>query len=148
VDSEYGLASDDAKGLRLTITTTSPTQSIYAPIGGTMSAIERSRDHEQLWRVMMPDVAAPETRQFVVWANRFTDAQLERAIMRTHRKFAPGTREIDPTVIYRYVTGLLLNLEREGSSATATHHQPVRPIRNATECDVEPGGEMLNRSTT
>src|ERR1017187_9798871 len=75
--------------------------------------IERSHNAEQLWAALLPHVPAPETRQFVIWASRFTDPQIERALMRTHRKFAPSAPPQEATTIHRYVTGPLLNLERE-----------------------------------
>ena len=83
-----------------------------------MSVIQRSKDAEQLWLAMLPHVPQPELRQFVLWANRFSDAQIERAIMRTHRKFAAASQAVDPVVIHKYVTGILLNLEREQHAAT------------------------------
>jgi hypothetical protein len=92
-----------------------------------MSVIQRSKDAEQLWQAMLPHVPQPEIRQFVVWANRFSDEQMERAIMRTHRKFAVGAQPVAPAVIHKYVTGILLNLEREQqtkgeSSMTTTNN--------------------------
>jgi hypothetical protein len=81
--------------------------------------IERSNNAEKLWAALLPHVSAPEQRQFVVWANRFSDPQIERALMRTHRKFAPSAPRQDASTIHKYVTGLLLNLEREQTAAIA-----------------------------
>lgn len=90
-----------------------------------MSVIQRSKEAEQLWRVMLSHVPQPEIRQFVVWANRFSDEQMERAILRTHRKYsADKAQPEDPAVIHRYVTGILLNLEREQYAPTAQITEP------------------------
>ena len=76
-----------------------------------MQLIQRSREALALWKALMPDLKEPEERQFVLWVHRFSDAQIERAFWRTSKKFtAVG---IEPEAVHRYVTGLLLNLERE-----------------------------------
>jgi len=81
-----------------------------------MQLIERSREASALWKALMPDLKEPEERQFVLWVRRFSDAQIERAFWRTGNKFRGGGTE--PQTIHKYVTGLLLNLERE-TAATA-----------------------------
>jgi hypothetical protein len=77
----------------------------------------RVSNAQQLWQAVLPNCPAPQPRQFVLWASRFSDVQLERAIMRSSKRF-PGS-DTTPENIYRYTTGTLLNLERE-QAATAT----------------------------
>jgi hypothetical protein len=79
--------------------------------------MQRVANAQQLWNAVLPDCPAPQPRQFVLWASRFSDAQLERAILRSSKRFAGGNG-IAPEPVHRYVTGTLLNLERE-QSATA-----------------------------
>jgi hypothetical protein len=79
--------------------------------------MQRVANAQQLWCAVLPNCPAPPTRQFVLWASRFSDEQLERAIMRSSRRFAGGGGVIAHDVIYRYVTGTLLNLEREQAAA-------------------------------
>ena len=76
-----------------------------------MELIQRSREALALWKALMPDLKEPEERQFVLWVRRFNDAQIERAFWRTSNKFRDGGTE--PETGHRYVTGLLLNIERE-----------------------------------
>jgi hypothetical protein len=83
-----------------------------------MSLTTRSNHSQELWAALLPHITAPEPSQFVVWANRFTDPQIERAFMRTQRRFAPervsvNPGEANPIAVHRYVTGLLVNIERE-----------------------------------
>jgi ribonuclease I len=63
-----------------------------------------------------PHGTAPQPRQFVVWAKRFSDDQIEQAFIKASRKFA--SQDTEPNTIQRYVTGLLLNLEREREVVT------------------------------
>jgi hypothetical protein len=63
----------------------------------------------------MPGAPAPVDRQFIVWANRFSDAQIEKAFWKTNHKFM--NRAVEPELIFRYCTGLLLNLEKESRAA-------------------------------
>jgi hypothetical protein len=88
-----------------------------------MSLIDRSKSAGDLWAAVLSHVPAPDSKQLVLWANRFTDAHIEKAFMRTHRRFAPGhmTSATDPTIIHKYVTGLLVNIEREQGGG---HHAP------------------------
>ena len=79
-----------------------------------MKMLERAREAQELWRAVIPFCQAPEPRQFILWINRFSDEQIERAFMRASRRFAPEKTQVpDAAVIHKYVTGLLLNLEKE-----------------------------------
>jgi hypothetical protein len=75
-----------------------------------MSTMDRIANAQGLWTLLLPDFPRPEPRQFHLWVGRFTDPQIERALLRASRKFAGHPRETEPG---RYVTGVLLNLERE-----------------------------------
>jgi hypothetical protein len=83
--------------------------------GLASSLIERSKASLQLWNLVTP-CAAPDLKQFAIWAYRFTDALMERAILKASRKFS-GTD--DPETVHRYVTGLLLNLQQEQNTKGA-----------------------------
>jgi hypothetical protein len=85
------------------------------PITRSLTIVERSRASQELWQVVMP-CAPPDLKQFTIWAYRFTDALMQRAILRTSRKFTSATV---PETVYRYVTGLLLNLQSEQTNSTA-----------------------------
>lgn len=76
--------------------------------------LQRIEGAQGLWVVFLPTIPQPEARQFWLWANRFTDTQIERAFSRAGRKFS---RSADPEEIGRYVTGVLLNLQREQSAS-------------------------------
>jgi hypothetical protein len=77
----------------------------------TATTVERALTAQKLWGMVFPQCPAPEPRQFVVWSSRFPDPLMERALLKTSRKFSGQIP--DPEPIHRYVTGLLLNLERE-----------------------------------
>jgi hypothetical protein len=62
--------------------------------------------------MMMPKIPAPPDRQFTVWAHRFSDPLIERALWRTSKKFGSSSTVV-PVIVHKYVTGLLLNLEKE-----------------------------------
>ncbi|SDG01018.1 hypothetical protein [Terriglobus roseus] len=81
-----------------------------------MTLIQRSNDAKALWNAVVSDRPPPDDRQFIVWARRFTDSQIEHAFLKVGRKFAGHPTE--PATIHRYVTGLLLNLERETTKGT------------------------------
>jgi hypothetical protein len=74
--------------------------------------IDRALNAQKLWDMLLPHVAAPEAKQFVIWANRFGDEILEKVLIRVSRKFPLGTLETVDR-IHRYTTGLLINLETE-----------------------------------
>ena len=73
--------------------------------------VDRATTAQTLWGMTFPQGSAPQPRQFVVWARRFPDDQIEQAFIKASRKFA--SQDALPDAIQRYVTGLLLNLERE-----------------------------------
>ncbi len=94
-----------------------------------MTLIDRASKAQQLWVALLPHIPGPEQSQFVIWANRFTDPQIEQALIRTQRRFAPerihaNPQEAFPAAVHRYVTGLLLNLEKEQGGG---HHAPPSP---------------------
>jgi hypothetical protein len=93
-----------------------------------MLTMDRIRNAQGLWGVLLPEVTQPEPRQFLLWGNRFTDAQIERAITRAHRKLGqPLSGGLsDAATVHRYITGVLLNLEREERSAQ--HHSVDVPL--------------------
>jgi hypothetical protein len=93
-----------------------------------MTLAERTISARQLWTLVLPDVELPTDRQFALWANRFSDTQLERAFLRVGRKFPHGGIETDS--LHRYVTGLLLNQEREAAGRTEQHHDQQLGWRN------------------
>jgi hypothetical protein len=79
-----------------------------------MLVMERITNAQGLWGILLPNYPQPEPRQFLLWTNRFTDTQIEKAFTRAHRKFAQSqAQQPEPCAIHRYVTGVLLNLERE-----------------------------------
>ena len=80
-----------------------------------MLTMERITNAQGLWGVLLPNCPQPEPRQFLLWTNRFTDTQIEKAITRASRKFAQfqTQQRPEPCDIHRYVTGVLLNIERE-----------------------------------
>lgn len=88
-----------------------------------MMTMERVTNAQQLWNAVLPECPAPQPRQLVLWASRFTDKQLERAIVRSSRRFQNGDTE--PETIYRYTTGVLLNLEREQAATAAKAPEAV-----------------------
>jgi hypothetical protein len=69
-----------------------------------------------------PNIPSQSQRQFMLWTNRFSDAQIERALTRAHKKFAQTQIKypLEPSDVHRYVTGVLLNLEREQKQQTET----------------------------
>lgn len=83
-----------------------------------MLTMARITNAQGLWGVLLQRHPQPEPRQFMLWTNRFTDAQIEKALTRTHKKFAHLHRE--PNDIHRYITGVLLNLEMEQQQQQAT----------------------------
>lgn len=87
-----------------------------------MTLVQRSNDARTLWNAVVSDIPAPSDRQFILWASRFSDGLIERALMKAGRKFAG--QKMDPAVVHKYVTGLLLNLERA-----------ILPIRNQRMTD-------------
>ena len=86
-----------------------------------MQLIERSREALALWKTLMPELQEPNERQFVLWVRRFSDAHIEHAFWRTSNKF--HGRAAEPETVHRYVTGLLLNLERGTNGSTAVGGQ-------------------------
>lgn len=68
---------------------------------------------QELWTVVMPHIPAPELQQMLRWMSRFSDAQLEYAVVRTGRKFAQDriNQPVDPVMPYKYTSGVLLHLE-------------------------------------
>jgi hypothetical protein len=80
-----------------------------------MTLMQRSSDARLLWNAVVMDTPAPDDRQFIIWSRRFSDSQVEQAFLKAGRKFAG--QHIEPATVHRYVTGLLLNLEREQQHA-------------------------------
>ena len=78
-----------------------------------VTTLQRIENATGLWKLLLPLIPQPEPRQFMLWTNRFTDPQVEKALTRAHKKFAHIQRQTEPTDVHRYVTGVLLNLERE-----------------------------------
>ena len=80
-----------------------------------MELIQRLDDAKRLWAAWVPACPAPDDRQFLLWARRFSDAQIEKALWRVGTKFKFGmfTVATDHATVHKYTTGLLLNLERE-----------------------------------
>lgn len=81
----------------------------------TSSIVNRATTAQTLWGMTFPQGTAPQPRQFILWAKRFSDEQIEQAFLKVSRKFA--SQDAEPDAIQRYVTGLLLNLEREGTTS-------------------------------
>jgi hypothetical protein len=80
-----------------------------------MTIVERCTDAQELWKMFLPFVSAPEPQQLARWANRFPDELIERAFLKTARKFSAKRVRLplDEADIHRYVTGLLVNLESD-----------------------------------
>lgn len=81
-----------------------------------MTTLDRVHGAQELWSMVFPHCPAPDARQFVLWTQRFPEELLSKAFLKASRKFSPGNRETAATA-HRYVTGLLLNLEREQKGA-------------------------------
>jgi hypothetical protein len=79
--------------------------------------LNRADDIENLWDKVLPHLAKPEPRTFVLWA-RFEDAILEKAFLKMARKCAPGTTQAADSVadVGRYATGLLINMSKAGAA--------------------------------
>lgn len=85
-----------------------------------MKILERSKQALELWQAVVPFCLPPDTRQFIRWANRFPDDFIEHAIMRAGRKFNPDKCETpDNEIVHRYVSGIMLNMEREADENAA-----------------------------
>lgn len=77
-----------------------------------MTITEKAINAKTLWEMLLPHVAAPEPKQFILWVARFETSLIEKVFMKLQRKFPEGTTETAER-IHRYSTGLLVNLEVE-----------------------------------
>jgi hypothetical protein len=75
----------------------------------------RVKQTQELWQVLVSACDPPDARQLALWVNRFDDAIIEKALWRASRKFSAEKGRFLAEVIYRYVTGVCLNEERERS---------------------------------
>ncbi len=102
-----------------------------------METLKRCRDAQELWRLALPDCAPPAAHQFMRWLGRFPDAFLEHAILRSGRKFA-NAPSVQSEAVHRYVTGCMLNLEREADCLQPAHRHPRSPKVPTTHPDPDP----------
>lgn len=111
-----------------------------------MNLIQRSEDARALWCAIVDHTLAPEDRQFDLWARRFTDAQIERAFMKVDRKFA--NLQVEPETVWRYTTGLLLNLEREGIADRGRELLDRQPVNSLFEPQTQQKERTRNNDRT
>ena len=83
-----------------------------------MTIYQRAEDALRLWQTLVP-CSPPPMKQFIVWLSQFSDASVERAIMRVSDKYRTGKFNTDTPdeVAHRYATGVMVNLRREQSAA-------------------------------
>jgi hypothetical protein len=77
-------------------------------------ALQTVDDFKRLWQLML-SVAMPDDQNIVRWLNTFNDPEIEYALTRTRRKFMflPAKESV---VIYKYVTGVLVNQRKENAA--------------------------------
>ena len=85
-----------------------------------MTTLERTEQIVKFWTFAMPEAPKPTNEQLILWAQRYTDAEIEWAIGRAASKFRRGQIEPTPDAFGRYVSGVLMN-ERARQTADTEH---------------------------
>ena len=72
----------------------------------------KAEQFEQLWQMLMPDIAAPDRQQFLLWAGTYSDDQVSRGINRAGIKVrklrgTPGAMTANEAA--RYATSVMRN---------------------------------------
>jgi len=80
-------------------------------------SLQRVGEFKRPWNLLLPSVAMPDDQNVVRWLDTFTDPEIEYALNRARRKFL-FLPVAEPVVVYRYVTGVLVN-QRKAASAAA-----------------------------
>lgn len=72
-----------------------------------MTLAQRISGFVELWRLAMPHIEQPSVQDAARWGG-YDPAVVERAILRTARRFAPGkiTPAFRPEEAYRYVSAV------------------------------------------
>jgi len=74
-----------------------------------MNLITRIENTRTAWALLMPTISPPTETWLAKWCAGHTDAAIERAILRTSRKFRDGTT---PELAHRYASATLHHLAR------------------------------------
>jgi hypothetical protein len=78
-------------------------------------ALQRVDASKRSGNLLLPSVAMPDDQNIVRWLDTFTDTEIEHSLNWTRKKFQFLPSQA-PVVIYKYVTGVLVN-QRETASA-------------------------------
>ncbi len=81
-----------------------------------MILLARIENVMKLWVIMLPHVQKPSDRHFGLWS-QFPDDIIERAVVRTSRKFAPEKIDatFNPEIAWRYCAGVMANEAAAGN---------------------------------
>lgn len=83
-----------------------------------MSILQRVNDFKRLWKLLLPAVAMSDDQKIVRWLDTFADPEIEYAWTRTCKTFM-FLPQAETIVIYKYVTGVMVNQRKTNAAGGA-----------------------------
>jgi hypothetical protein len=83
-----------------------------------MSILQRENDFKRLSQLMPPSVAMRDDQNILRWLDTFTDPEIEYASTRTRKTFM-FLPQAETIVIYKYVTGVMVNQRKTNAAGGA-----------------------------
>ena len=85
-----------------------------------MTLLQRIDNTRNAWKLLMPSIAPPSDMWLAKWCAGYGEAAIERAVLRTSRKFRNGNT---PEPAHRYCSATLRHLTTDGEAEmTQTVH--------------------------
>ena len=81
-----------------------------------MNLFDRAKHLTQLWDMTLNPCPAPELKQFAYWADRYSDAIMQKTFVTTALRIK---LDQEPVIVYKYVSGLARNLEQDQKTTPA-----------------------------
>lgn len=84
-----------------------------------MSLLQRIESTRTTWALLMPNISPPTDTWLAKWTAGYSEAAIERALLRTSRKFRDG---VAPELAHRYTSATLRHLTTDTQSPEAPTH--------------------------
>lgn len=88
-----------------------------------MRLIERADGFALLWELVLPEVKAPPSKQFLMWAGNFDKHVVERGITRTAEKFRITKGQMSVEGAHRYCSSVMRHLSEDWLNLKRTREQ-------------------------
>jgi hypothetical protein len=88
-----------------------------------MALIERANEYALLWELVLPEVKAPPSKQFLMWAGNFDKQVVERGITRTAEKFRITKGQMSVEGAHRYCSSVMRHLTEDWHKLKQTRQQ-------------------------